>query len=1199
MRLTHLKLAGFKSFVDPTTLHIHGQRVGVVGPNGCGKSNVMESVRWVLGESSAKEMRADAMDAVIFNGSSNRKPISRASVELVFDNSLGSAAGEWSQYAEISVKRVIERDKGSIYYINNSVVRRRDVADLFLGTGLGGRAYAIIGQNTISRIVEAKPEDMRIFLEEAAGISKYKERRRETEMRLRDTRENLTRVEDILRELDKQINRLQSQALVASEFKTLQSTLNIVRGQVWLVKKRHASMHWEKTQRNVEALVNALEAQMAALRHSESALETARQANFTANEAVNVAQAQYYEANAEVSNLENQVRNTAEARERMQLQLNQTTAQLEKNTQSITQTTLDAKSANEALLIATQAAAKAEHDLKIASDAVPALTEAFHDVLNAFNQSQLILQKAQESARLEDANIGHLQRAINDTAMQIARLKETYAEIDVTPDNEVTALTENLTDFNRHIATLETELESLNQVELEVNEKLRALKAELSQATQALNVAEAEIGSLTKLQAAIQASNNPSQLQSWLQSHGFAHAKTFWQLTKVEAGWETALEAMLGHKLNAIMVDDLSQAKLESLQLDRPASLLTLANLTDMSIAPLQIDKKAVNHQYARLLDKIAVSQSGNAAHHEKYSRVLSAWLAGVYVIDLEDNIAKAAQALADSECLINQHGDIYTRHSVSYYAAQSDLHGVLERQTQLDTLLLELPNLQSAVQMLTLQSSALENTAQESKKIQSEKNLLLKALTANAHQLNLSIQQKQQTHQNNLTRQKTVQSEIDNFGVRLDQLQKEHAAKLTQVNNLNEALPNLKDANIDIDHRKQVAQQALNAARNQVQTIERDLQEKRFNLKLNTNKYNDLSTSLEALHAENKSLTLRSQETSHTLNATQMETLKQNLEKALTHKQVQEQLLATARNQMAESETTLLQYERERMQQEQALHPQRDALEASRLSEQEARLSFEQCQSALAACDMSENDLSTHLANLESERPDTPIKLSELERKSQQVENQIASLGNVNLAAIDELNAETTRKQYLDSQSCDLKEASETLEDAIRKIDRETRGRLQTTFDEANRHFNELFTTLFGGGQARLELLGEEILDTGMQVFAQPPGKKNSTIHLLSGGEKALTALALVFALFRLNPAPFCLMDEVDAPLDDSNTERFCALVKKMSEKTQFLYVSHNKITMEMAQQLIGVTMQESGVSRIVDVDMEAAIRLTETAMA
>lgn len=308
MRLTHLKLAGFKSFVDPTTLHIHGQRVGVVGPNGCGKSNVMESVRWVLGESSAKEMRGDSMDAVIFNGSGNRKPISRASVELIFDNSLGGATGEWSQYAEISVKRVIERDKGSTYYINNTVVRRRDVADLFLGTGLGGRAYAIIGQNTINRIVEAKPEELRIFLEEAAGISKYKERRRETELRLRDTRENLIRVEDILRELDKQIARLQSQAVVAAEYHRLQAALTITKGQVWLLKKRDASAQWEKAQRQVEKLVNELEAQMASLRSNESALEVARQKNFSATEAVNQAQAKYYEANAEVSNLENQVK---------------------------------------------------------------------------------------------------------------------------------------------------------------------------------------------------------------------------------------------------------------------------------------------------------------------------------------------------------------------------------------------------------------------------------------------------------------------------------------------------------------------------------------------------------------------------------------------------------------------------------------------------------------------------------------------------------------------------------------------------------------------------------------------------------------------------------------------------------------------------------------------------------------------------
>ncbi|NOS97743.1 MAG: AAA family ATPase, partial [Methylotenera sp.] len=306
---------------------------------------------------------------------------------------------------------------------------------------------------------------------------------------------------------------------------------------------------------------------------------------------------------------------------------------------------------------------------------------------------------------------------------------------------------------------------------------------------------------------------------------------------------------------------------------------------------------------------------------------------------------------------------------------------------------------------------------------------------------------------------------------------------------------------------------------------------------------------------------------------------------------------LAAARNAMSECEQALLQQERTRMQNEQLLHPLRDKLEASRLAEQEARLYFEQCQAELtassAASNLNETQLTEHLEAQNG--PDNKLKVGDFESKRDKLTQSIEVLGAVNLAAIQELVTEQTRKQYLDSQCKDLLDATETLEDAIRKIDKETRGRLQATFDEANRHFGELFATLFGGGQARLELLGEELLDAGMQVFAQPPGKKNSTIHLLSGGEKALTALALVFALFRLNPAPFCLMDEVDAPLDDSNTERFCAMVKKMSEKTQFLYVSHNKITMEMAQQLIGVTMQESGVSRIVDVDMEAAVRMID----
>ncbi|HSH54819.1 MAG TPA: AAA family ATPase, partial [Methylotenera sp.] len=454
MRLTHLKLAGFKSFVDPTTLHIHGQRVGVVGPNGCGKSNVMESVRWVLGESSAKEMRGDSMDAVIFNGSGGRKPISRASVELVFDNSLGGASGEWSQYAEISVKRVIERDKGSTYYINNTVVRRRDVADLFLGTGLGGRAYAIIGQNTISRIVEAKPEELRIFLEEAAGISKYKERRRETELRLRDTRENLNRVEDILRELDKQIARLQSQAVIAEQYHRLQEVLNITKGQVWLLKKRDASASWEKAQRLVEKLVNELEAQMAGLRHSESAVETARQAHFNATEAVNQAQAKYYEANAEVSNLENQVKNTADARERMQLQLQQLHAQLDKNTAQHASFEAALSVAQTELQVATADFNATEMAIQAARVAVPVQSEQYQAALSAFNACQASLIHAEQRLSLEQANVRHITRTESETTEQLNRFQQSLAGMQVISD-------EVLSEKQALVSTSEAEIADL------------------------------------------------------------------------------------------------------------------------------------------------------------------------------------------------------------------------------------------------------------------------------------------------------------------------------------------------------------------------------------------------------------------------------------------------------------------------------------------------------------------------------------------------------------------------------------------------------------------------------------------------------------------------------------------------------------------------------------------------------------------
>ena len=1178
MRLTHLKLAGFKSFVDTTTLHIHGQRVGVVGPNGCGKSNVMESVRWVLGESSAKEMRADAMDAVIFNGSANRKPISRASVELIFDNSLGGAAGEWSQYAEISVKRVIERDKGSTYYINNTVVRRRDVADLFLGTGLGGRAYAIIGQNTINRIVEARPEELRIFLEEAAGISKYKERRRETESRLRDTRENLIRVEDILREMDKQVTRLQSQALVAQQYHQLQAALSMAKGQVWLLKKRDASTLWQKAQHQVEKLVNELEAQMANLRSNEADLESTRQQNFMATEAVHLAQASYYEINAEVSSLETQVKHTTEARDRLQLQLAQLNTQLEKNKQQSAQLQSQLVAAQADLSVANVDFTQSESAIALAKEALPAISRQFQSAQAVFNANQAALTSAEQKLRLEQANLGHIARAKIDTQEQVRRLQQQLTNIQLPSDEVITQKQNEFAAIELEVSNLEETVRTTIQHEQAAAVNIKTQRVLCQEKQRDLNLLEAEIASLTKIQQNMNNGNSETALNAWLKSAGLSTNARFWQSIRVKKGWETALESVLGGKLNAITHDSLNVRT-------RPPNGLTIAMTAVKSTDTHNQQGKTLLYSLIEHVDA-------------ELQVVLQDWLAGAYLLTDFANIAVERQTLALGEYLVSAQGDIYSQFSTTYFGAQSLLHGVLERQAQLDALKQQLPGAQNSDKEMQQVMAQMEQHLQALRAEQQAKNALLKSTTQQQHQLSLAFQQLKQTQQNALQRQKLLQNDIVVAEQKLKQLLSETELKQTLIDETSIQLSEFQVKRKQLDADKQKAESALHYARNQLQNMERVFQESNYRLKLKNNSINELNYKINAINEELTHLKLRIDEAEAALAVTKMEGLRSNLEAALNIKQVREAALAQARNQLSVCEQSLQQLERARMQNEQLLHPLRDQLEASRLEEQQARLYFEQCQSELNAGDVSEAELSAELSQYENHN-ERVLKVVDLERKRNKLTQEIEALGAVNLAAIQELEAELTRKAYLDSQCKDLFEASQTLEDAIRKIDKETRGRLQATFDEANRHFAELFSTLFGGGLARLELLGDEILDTGMQVFAQPPGKKNSTIHLLSGGEKALTALALVFALFRLNPAPFCLMDEVDAPLDDSNTERFCAMVKKMSEKTQFLYVSHNKITMEMAQQLIGVTMQESGVSRIVDVDMEDAIKLAEVAIA
>lgn len=1129
----------------------------------------MESIRWVLGESSAREMRGDSMQDVIFNGSGNRKPVSRASVELIFDNSLGGAAGEWSQYAEISVKRVLQRDSGSTYYLNNTPVRRRDVADLFLGTGLGGRAYAIIGQNTISRIVEAKPEELRVFLEEAAGISKYKERRRETELRLRDTRDNLLRVEDIQREIAKQIERLEAQAMIAQQYHALREQLQLAEARAWLLKKRDAAQSWEKARRQVERLVNDLEAQTAALRNTELQLEQLRQQQQAASEHVQVAQGRFYEANAEVASLEQQRRHLQENRSRLAAQLDQLLAEQHTASRQESESRQQLRQLELNLDRAGQAVSLSEQALQSKRAQLPQAETAWRDAQAAFSQIQSAIQQAEQQIQLESSHLEHAKRSEAGLAQRLQALAQEEARL-VIPDGALIAENEQQCDrLQRDLEALEQALARDAEQELAQSEAARLAQKALQQQARTLAEAEAHRAALGKLQRAL---SDEGKLEAWLKQAALDIHRRLWQRLTVEAGCERALEGLLGSRLNAI----LGAAPAEGAR--PPVNVV----LYDEAEAVMTGSPHAAG--WRSLLDCVQASDPA-------VSGILQDWLANAWLLPPGENMDHARQRLNPGEVLVNAAGDVATRYGMAFHAGESGLQGVLERQRELGELAASLPLLKTQLQQAEQRWQHSEQALHELRRATSEKQQALRQATAVLHSARMELQRMQQQLQHAIERQQQLGAER----ARCLELQAAARAELIQhqakIETLKAGGASLQMERDQAGKARLMTEHALKQLRDSLQEAERTAQQHTFSKTILLNNINELSSRLNLMVENIARLIQRQQATQSQLNALEEEPLKAQLQQALERQRAAEQTLAEARDGMAAIEQQRLECERSRFQSEQSLHPLRDKLEQGRLQEQQVRLYFEQCRDQLAETGLVEVDLEQGL--------EKSAKAHEFENKVRQLQEAIAALGAVNLAAIQELAGEQERKHYLDRQATDLTQASATLEEAIRRIDRETRSRLQQTYDDANRHFNELFVTLFGGGQAQLQLLGEEILDTGIQVFAQPPGKKNSTIHLLSGGEKALTALALVFALFRLNPAPFCLMDEVDAPLDDSNTERFCALVRTMSERTQFLFVSHNKITMEMAQQLVGVTMQESGVSRIVQVDIEAAMRMQTEVMA
>ena len=1171
MRLNSIKLSGFKSFVEPTNFLLPGQLVGVVGPNGCGKSNIMDAVRWVLGESRASELRGESMQDVIFNGTTTRKPASRASVELVFDNADHRAGGQWGQFGEIAVRRVLTRDGTSSYFINNLPVRRRDVQDVFLGTGLGPRAYAIIGQGTISRIIESKPEELRLFLEEAAGVSKYKERRRETENRLGDTRANLTRVEDILRELNLNLEKLEKQAEVALRYKTLQADVTLKQHQQWYLKRAEAQADQAKVQADAQSAVMALESRMADLRHIEADLESVRQAHYAAGDQVNQVQGLLYEASTEVGRLEAEIRFVVEGRQRVEQRLVTLKEQITQWAQRKDEALEESQRLSELTTVGEEQAELLAAQMEDQAQQLPELEDAVQRAQGLANAQRSSVAQVQQALGVLAAE----QRSVTEQSRQLSARRERLAAdrrgLAATDDARLAQLQQDWDSAQESAQVAAARLEELQSLVPQLDDARRAQQQQLNTESARQADVSARLEALKALQERLK---TDGKLQPWLQKHGLEHLQGLWSRIQVQSGWENALEAALRDRLGALEVSRLDMV--QAFRSDAPPAKLTFFSPPAAASAP-----GAAN--LPRLVDVVQVHDAGLAA-------VLASWLEGCYSApSLDDALAKR-DSLRAGEVMFVPAGQGVARHSVGFYAQDAEQAGLLARAQEIQNLDRDL----RAQTLMAEESRATLNRAEgayadAAQRLAAMRNQAQEA-QARSHSLQVEVLRLAQLSEQVRSRSAQIDADSAEVQAQLEDLQERALSAEARFEELDMQLADSQERHAALDEQVLICQNRLSQCREQQRSLERQHQEAQFSQRSLQARLAELARAVDTASQQTVAVQDETDRAQAELQRLTDAAAQAGLQTALALKLEREQQLGAKRSEYDDLTAKLRASDERRLQLERELEPLRQRITDFQLKEQAARLGFEQYQSQLFEA---QADLDAIAASLEA----GGVRLSGMQGEIDRLHREIAALGAVNLAALDELSAGRERKEFLDAQSLDLNQAMATLEDAIRRIDAETRELLSGTFNQVNEHFGRMFPELFGGGYARLVITGDEILDSGVQVIAQPPGKKNQTIHLLSGGEKALTAIALVFAIFQLNPAPFCLLDEVDAPLDDANTERYAKLVTSMSASTQFLFISHNKIAMEMAEQLIGVTMQEQGVSRIVAVDMEAAVGLVQTA--
>ena len=1167
MRLSKIRLSGFKSFVDPTTIQFPSNLTGIVGPNGCGKSNVIDAIRWVLGETSAKTLRGDSMADVIFNGSSGRKAVGQASIELVFDNTDGTITGAYAGYTEVAVRRVVARDGTSQYFLNNSRCRRKDITHILLGTGLGAHGYSIIEQGMISRLVEAKPEELRAFLEEAAGISKYKERRKETEHRIRHTRENLDRLNDLREEIEKQLAHLQRQAKAAERYKELKAEERRTNAELLALRLAELRAEAGSQEHTYKEKQLALDAAITAQRSVEAEIEKLRVELGERNESFNAIQGAYYKVGAEIARLEQAIQHRKQLMQRQENELAETNQQLAEISGHIEDDQVELKQLD--LLLselhpnleeANRRLRESEADLKEAELSLERRREHWERVSQQIAETERTGHV--EEARIEQL-LAQLERRQREHAEQLGERESlSYLELEQELEKLVAAeetLKSESAAATRAVESIWRDIQELRQREAESSETLDGLRENVQN----------DRGRLSSLEALQEAAFGKlsQQVNGWLQQRSLDSQPRLVDTLEVETGWERAVETVLDGYLQAVNVPSLDALTDDLGEIAEGGLALIEGGLSNES--------RGTSSGAGWLVDKVSAPDSA------------AGLLAGIRVAESLGEAVRMRRGLGEGQSIITRDGVWLGKHWLRIHSSDDPQLGALSRGEEIEQLTVNVRDTSARVEEIT---QAL-----------GEDRRRLEELEERRAAVQLEANEKQQTYTQ-------VKSELESKRSALDATRKRAAALDAGIATSSTEIVTLSAALTESRRKLEVAGRQLGELQTERQGLEADRAQHQVDLeqaRIRTEAHRKAAQEI-AIQVESRRSSKQSASTALSRIKLQQQHLLKRQGELLTHAdelkeplaQEEETLVAKlderlavearmseARQQVETCDTQVRDAESRRNEQQQLVGEARELVDTARLAVRESQVRAESVAEQFQKTGF-------ELERVIAELPES-ASIPEWSEALERIEKRIQRLGAINLAAIDEFAEQSERKAYLDTQFKDLSDALETLEAAIRKIDRETRSRFKETFDKANLGISELFPRLFGGGHAYLELDSDDLLSSGVTIMARPPGKKISTIHLLSGGEKALTAVALVFSIFHLNPAPFCLLDEVDAPLDDANVGRFSEIVREMSTQVQFVIITHNKTTMEAMNQLAGVTMHEPGVSRLVAVDIDEAVKL------